>query len=79
MKPEWLNTNQAARYLGINFNYHTMFLRIATQQASTQRIAKLSALVCTPVQAAESESLNGLNRLHQISHVDASESSIEKI
>jgi hypothetical protein len=55
-----------------------MFLRIAIQQTSIQRTAQLSVLVCTPVQAAESESLNGLNRLHQISHVDASESSIEK-
>jgi hypothetical protein len=56
-----------------------MFLRIAKQQTNSQRTAQLWFGVCTPVQAAESESLNGLNRLRQISHVDASESSIEKI
>jgi hypothetical protein len=56
-----------------------MFLRIATRKLSIQRTAQVLVLVCTPVQAAESESLNGLNRLRQISHVDASESSIENI
>lgn len=56
-----------------------MFLRIATRPTAIKRTAQMSVLVCTPVQAAESESLNGLNRLRQISHVDASESSIEKI
>jgi hypothetical protein len=56
-----------------------MFLRIAKLKPSIQPRALMSVLVCTPVQAAESESLNGLNRLRQISHVDASESSIEKI
>jgi hypothetical protein len=30
--------------------------------------------ICNPVQAAESESLNGLNRLRQTSPMDASES-----
>jgi hypothetical protein len=56
-----------------------MFLRIAKSQSIILPAAQMYVVVCTPVQAAESESLNGLNRLRQISHVDASESSIEKI
>jgi hypothetical protein len=56
-----------------------MFLRIAKSQLTIMPCAQVLVVVCTPVQAAESESLNGLNRLRQISHVDASESSIEKI
>jgi hypothetical protein len=56
-----------------------MFLRIAKSQPNIQPSALMSVAICTPVQAAESESLNGLNRLRQISHVDASESSIENI
>ncbi len=58
---------------------HDMFLRIAKPQPIIMPCAQMLAVACTPVQAAESESLNGLNRLRQISHVDASESSIEKI
>jgi hypothetical protein len=56
-----------------------MFLRIAKHQSTILPTAQMSVVACTPVQAAESESLNGLNRLRQISHVDASESSIENI
>jgi hypothetical protein len=56
-----------------------MFLRIAKSQSPIWQSAQMLVAICTPVQAAESESLNGLNRLRQISHVDASESSIEKI
>jgi hypothetical protein len=56
-----------------------MFLRIAKFQPIIMPTAQKLVATCTPVQAAESESLNGLNRLRQISHVDASESSIEKI
>jgi len=56
-----------------------MFLRIAKRPLGFMHIVQMQGVVCTPVQAAESESLNGLNRLRQISHVDASESSIEKI
>ncbi len=56
-----------------------MFLRIANLQLTIVPCVQMVVVACTPVQAAESESLNGLNRLRQISHVDASESSIEKI
>jgi hypothetical protein len=56
-----------------------MFLRIADTQSNIMPSAQMLAVVCTPVQAAESESLNGLNRLRQISQVDASEFLIETI
>jgi hypothetical protein len=56
-----------------------MFLRIATSSFGIQRNASIQMRVCFPVQAAESESLNGLNRLRQISPMDASESLTGKI
>jgi len=56
-----------------------MFLRIAIPLTDIQRKASIKSWVCSPVQAAESESLNGLNRLRQISPMDASESLTEEI